>query len=227
MRIHGLVACVDYAEFLALSIGRWTAGLASLTVVTAARDTETRELAEANGARVHATEAWYADGAAFNKGRALEEARSLMPWEDWILFLDADVIPPTDWLSVVKVSGPEVGLLHGCTRVQAERPEDWQRADLTPCAHDVPGVGFFQLFHASDPRAAKRPLLDVDWMHAGCYDSVFMHLWPSVKRIPLVLVHVGERENWWGRGNSEAFARMQAERKRRGGWQHERITRQE
>ncbi len=83
LTIHGLTVCVGYSDFLARGIARWCAGLASLTVVTAPGDDATVSVATAHSARVVVTDLFYRDGAAFNKGRAMEEARRQMPWTDW------------------------------------------------------------------------------------------------------------------------------------------------
>lgn len=227
MTIHGLTVCVNYADFLAQGIARWMAGLASLTVVTTPEDTETQVLAVEHGARVFATDLFTRDGAAFNKGRAMEAARLEMPWSDWILFFDSDVVPPADWAARLSCIP---GALYGCYRFDAQDGDTEDRKQPR-CAHDVPGVGYFQLFHTSDPAvrlSAGEPLIDTHWIHGGNYDNRFMDRWRArrmaVREVPFRVAHIGERENWFGRGNRDAFEAMQAERKRRGGqWDHERI----
>lgn len=229
MKIHGLVVCVNYSDFLAVGIERWMTGLSSLAVVTDTKDTETAELAQKFGACVAETDLFYADGAIFNKGRAMEWARRrTMMWEDWILFFDADVVPPTDWKARTEQARPRPGFLYSAWRHQCDSPERVDDPNLPKIHGDVIGVGFFQLFHTSDPavrHASDEPLIDTWWLHGGNYDSRFMHRWPGHKRValPFHMAHLGERDNWWGRGNKEAFTQMQAERQRRGGWQHERI----
>lgn len=231
MRIDGLTVCVDYAEFLAIGIFRWLEGLASLTIVTAQHDEETMALAAVDPrVRVVVTDLFYWDGAAFNKGRAMEAAREEMPWSDWILFFDADVVPPEDWKDRIKCDDPNPRALHGAYRFEGHRDQVEDRGQ-PPCAHDVPGVGYFQLFHSADPcvqTAPGEPLLDVHWIHGGNYDNRFMDRWRAkgikVQAIPFRLAHIGERENWFGRGHREEFEAMQAERRRRGGrWDHERL----
>ena len=232
MNIHALTVCVDYATELALSIDRWLPGLASWTIVTNTTDEDTAELARSKGCRVHRTDVFYDNGAAFNKGAAMEEARKLMPWEDWILLLDADVIPPEGWLAQIDRVNPEVGYLHGAVRHECADP-----ANLDPFAwpippHDSGPVGYFQLFHATDPAAnPEGDLIDTFWLHAGNYDSCLIDRWRQAggrdgdyrRMLNLHLCHIGERDNWWGKGNKLAFEAMQAERKKRGGWRHERI----
>lgn len=223
--IDALTVCVDYAEFLALGIKRWREGLRSLTVVTAPHDEATQELAHAEGAQLHVTEAFYQDGAAFNKGRALEEARERLPRGGWVLLFDADIVPEPGWVYKVSEARPEIGNLYSAKRVDCRKLEDLESPTLPELPDDC-GVGYFQLYHSEDPVAQARPLIDTFWIHAGNYDDRLKERWPRENRhwLPIRLVHVGERENWFGRGKRKEWEAMQRERRRRGGrWDHERI----
>lgn len=223
MKVHGLTVCVDYADYLSVGIERLMSGLESLTVVTTPDDTETRILAERHGARVHETDVFYQRGAAFNKGAAMEEARMEMPWEDWALFVDSDIVPPVNWLLACVAANPAPGNLYSAWRHQCDNADD-----LNVYSHrirgDGVGVGYWQLFHTSDRALESLPIVETHWSHAGNYDNGFMHRWPRAHRhiLPIRLQHLGQRDNWFGRGQQHAFDAMQAERKRRGGrWDHE------
>lgn len=230
MNIHGLTVCVNYSDFLRLSIGRWMKHLKSLTIVTSPSDLETPKLAEEYGARLFVTNSFYADGAKFNKGRAMEEARLAMPeWEDWFLFFDADVVPEEDWFIRLWGANLAPGKLYGAYRYQCDNAAnlDWRLWPRIPDA--LCDGGYFHLFHTSDPRAGagvqERPLLETCWAHCGVYDSHFSQRWdPELRALsPVRLAHVGERENWTGRGDKEGMRALLNERVRRRGYQHERI----
>jgi hypothetical protein len=220
MRIHGIVVSVDYADLLAPALPIWTSSLDGLTVVTALHDEETKELVRRHVAdsancgscevACYATGVFYADGCSFNKGRAMSEA-----WEhlagtrpiDWVLTFDADIIPPSDWRGVVEAARPAPGSLFGAYRSIAGSNHTVEERDIN---------GFFSLWHASDPNVQQRPLYDVQWRHAGGYDTEFQSRWPSDRRIklPMTLEHQGApAANWWGRGNRAATAVMQFRRR--------------
>lgn len=224
--INGLVTCVNYADFLELGIKRWISGLHTLTIVTDTKDHATRDLARRYGCRVAATDLFYADGATFNKGRAMEWARKyVMQWSDWILLFDADIVPQTEWKEVLDNNYLVMGSLYGTTRYDCQSPKDIDKSKK-PMPHDVPGVGFFQLFHSEDPIVKPLPVIPTEWVHAGNYDNELMDKWRKkripIQRVPVSLYHVGERDNWWGRGNKDAFRTMQLQRQQRGGrWDHE------
>jgi hypothetical protein len=220
MNIHALTVAVKYADFLALGIERWQRHLSSWTIVTDTQDEETVELARRYGLTIHRTDVFYAKGAAFNKGAALEEARiHAVPWEDWFLLIDADVVPEKDWRARIESIDPQPGRLHGCWRLDANTPFQIDDPRVPRISDDRIGYGYFQLFHTSDPVARRRPLLDTHWTHAGNYDSTLLLSWktPPVE-VPLKLWHVGGvSHNWFGRGEREQFLAMERERRRRGG----------
>lgn len=226
MKINALTVCVNYADLLALSIDRWRPHFDSLTIVTSLEDEATAAMAREHGCALHQTDAFTRDGATFNKGRAIEEARQRMPWQDWILFFDADIVPEREWFAKVSDGCCSPGTLYSARRFECMDATKIDDLTLPPINTDGVGVGYFQLFHTTDPHVADSPLLETCWKHAGVYDSHFMHRWNDRDRqlLPIRLVHVGERDNWWGRGNKQAFADMQAARREHGGkLDHERI----
>lgn len=217
MLIHGLTVSVDYSAELAQSIDRWMASLASLVVITAARDEATIDLARRAGANLLITEAFTEHGALMNKGAALQQARERFHAGvgDWHLLIDADVIPPLDWLSRVVVQEPRAGELNGARRVR----ENGERIPDTELA------GFFQLWHSSDPRAAAP--LATNFYHAGNYDSAFIARWPleAQRVLDLELVHLGEPgQNWCGKGNRQAMRELRR-RRRSHDWRTETVKR--
>jgi hypothetical protein len=199
--------------------------LASCTVVTSLSDNDTASIASDLGASVHRTDAFYEPrgAATFNKARAMNEA---IPREGWVLFFDADILPPVGWLDVVTRSGPTCGNLYGAARRQGESAADESKDDL-PMIPDRELAGFFQMWHRDDPIASARggKILN-EWTHAGGYDSDFAFLWPQMRRIilPITTLHIGEPgRNWCGRGNDVAMAALRAKRRQMNGHRHERL----
>jgi len=84
MRIHALVVNVNYSDHLARSINLWLPAVTSLTVLTDMHDDVAAAQANEAGAWCYRTDAFYADGAFFNKAAAMNEAVRSMPWDDWI-----------------------------------------------------------------------------------------------------------------------------------------------
>ena len=228
MRIHALTVCVNYEKELAQIAKNLAPGLASWWIVTDEPSAQRVSVIamqaglDANiPVSVLSTDLFYADEAMFNKGRAMEYARQRMDWEDWILFVDADIEPEEGWHTKLGTLDPTI--LYGAARFQM--PEGML------IRGDGIGVGYWQLFHSSDPALEtppSEPLIETHWYHAGNYDNGFMARWPRQQRrlLPIRLLHHGQRDNWCGKGNTHAFDEMMRERKRRGGWRHETIRRE-
>ena len=211
MIVHGLTVCVGYAHVLEETIDRWSAGLHSLTVVTTREDHETRRLVQCADPpcrwQIYCTDAFTRDGAEFNKGLAMEEARSVMPWDGWILFFDPDGMPPENWAEIVDRDAHDHEALYGCARSDAS----------------YPGMGYFQLFWARK-FFKSAPLLG-SWRNASGYDNEFAQRFKVRKTLPFTLQHLEKGGNWCGIGNDAAMAEMWAERKRRGDtWEHEQLA---
>jgi hypothetical protein len=232
MNINGLVVSCQYSDLFQYGIARWYNYLHSLTVVTDYKDTKTLELlARYPDIRVHQTDIFYANGAKFNKGAAMEEARlgpNAPDWADWMLFFDADIIPEYAWYEKIEHMGDNLDrkTLYGAKRFQANSPQDIDKATLQLIPDAPCDGGYFHMFHSSTIPKRDIPLLETWWPHAGVYDSHFKNRWSEGKRyvLPIKLTHLGDRENWCGRGNTEAMTKLIDERRRRGTYLHERMA---
>jgi hypothetical protein len=214
VKITGLVVCVDYAPQLARSLPIWKSTLDRILVVTAERDMATIDLCCEHGIETFITDAFWRDGAQFNKGAAMAEAFDFLEPDDWHLFFDADVIPPSFWLD--RLAGIQPGTLYGAHRI-LESGVPFREPELAGCFH---------LAHASDPHMQIKPVVDTQWRHAGNYDSTFQARWPANRRVklPILLTHIGHPgQNWCGVGNREAMNELKAERRRRRSWRHETV----
>lgn len=196
-RIDGILVCVGpvYAANLPRSLPILLDTLDTLTVVTKPGDPDVLEACanRPKNLRVVETDLFYRFGAPFNKGAALNVGFQQMQASDWVLHIDADMVPEKLWR---KIAEPklEVGNLYGDDRYydSGRKIEDWPRC-----------CGYFQLWSVLDPRSWVRPLYEPWWPHCGNYDRTFLDQWPEEKRLHLGvrLVHIGEpRSNWFGVG---------------------------
>ncbi len=195
MKIDGLVVCVGkhYAETLAQALPVWLATLDRLMIVTDEKSDKCL-----NRYLYYTTDIFYRYGAHFNKGAALSEAFYHLNPQDWVLNIDADIIPPANWR---KLAEPvlRVGNLYGCKRhyenTTNPREDDSTWPDLW---------GYFHLWNVRDPASWIRPVYPVDCGHAGNYDHTFMRRWDENRRVelPFTVEHIGPpRNNWFGQGN--------------------------
>lgn len=217
--IDGLVVCEKYSDYFCQCIGNWKKGLRSITVVTSERDLETIRLCTSHEIEPFVTDVFWKNGAKFNKGASIADAYASREWNDWVLFFDADINPPENWMEQIcaKPGHPEIGNLYGAHRV-LENGKPIVEGEI---------VGAFMLFHSSDKNAKFRPIVDAHWSHSGNYDSTFQDRWTKEKRIKfgMKVQHIGQPfQNWCGRGNAEGMKDLWNQRREKKGWRHERIN---
>lgn len=204
MKPNAITVCVEYDDILSFCLLQNAPQFNKWLIVTSPHDKHTPQLAKAApNVEVFATDAFYRDGAAFNKGLAMEEGLDRLGREGWLLILDADIVLPR----AVPWSMARIGNLYSPPRRILADPRAW-RADLDwyklPRHHYMKEfAGYFQLFHANDPVLKdKRPWYGTSWKHAGGCDAVFQSLWSTDRKIrpDFEVLHLGEADqNWCGR----------------------------
>lgn len=231
MNIWGITVCVNYADLLYRGLRLWQTGLDRLIVITSPRDQQTINLCRYHNIQTHITDIFYANGAKFNKGAAMSEAviaTGLRRGADWLLTFDSDIVPPEDWREQVEDAAPVPGTLYGAWRFW--QPEDASPLVVDPSKRMPQGwvLGFFCLFHNSDPVLPSGALFDTHWPHAGNYDTTFTRRWPESRQevLDLYTIHLGdERTHWLGRGRKKELRAILRKRKGHEDWERERMER--
>jgi len=200
--MKGITVCVEYDDLLAITLPLNARHLSEIVVVTAPHDQRTKELVQTvPNARCFVTDAFYRQGAKFNKGAAMEEGLTFLGRTGWIIIHDADTLFP----DVMPLNDIQIGNLYTPHRRMLTDPSQWTPDfDWTTCYRTNEGEfpGYFQLFHAADPVLVERPWYDVKWIHAGGCDSIFQDRWPIERKIRpnFEVLHLGEDgKNWFGR----------------------------
>jgi hypothetical protein len=207
--VRALTVCVDYGDILKLTLPTMLRHFKEVWVVTYLDDQKTLAL-EQDRVHIYATDAFYRNGADFNKGLAIEECFDAMGRYGWMCVIDSDIALPEQL--------PEMRLdrtrLYGCRRrvypdTDSIPPEsEWE---TYPINKDTEICGYFQLFHADDPRLSGRPWYGITWSHAGGCDSEFQStwLWKEREHLEFCALHIGNIDaNWHGLGNAEGYDRM-------------------
>lgn len=200
--MNGITVCVDYWDFLAISLPRTRKHFDRYLIITTESDRYTREIARQFDCEVLLTDAFYKGGASFNKYLPLEMGLDILGREGWIAIIDADII----WPSHVPSYEMDPDCLYVPNRRYWETPqqgipleESWSRLPGKPWEEFA---GYSQIFHASSPCLGPPPWHETNWRHAGGGDSFFQLKWPPHKKIrpPFEVLHLGEEtRNWCGR----------------------------
>jgi hypothetical protein len=210
----GILVCVDYADILAVTLPYNRHHFRRLMVVTTPGDKQTARLAHRHQADVYKTDAFYDDGAHFNKWKALEQGLDRIGRTGLMCILDADIL----WPSVITPMSYQHGYLYTPPRrvlsdvTKPIPPEGTWHA--RPLFNDTEWAGYTQLFYANDPVLPTAPWHQTDWIHAGGADSFFQALWPRERKLRpgFTVLHLGAPgANWVGRASQRVDGSMPAE----------------
>ncbi len=217
MKINGITVCVEFDDILAITLPYRLLHLDRLLVITTPADLATQQLCRRfPRVDVHTTDVFYARGAEFNKGAAIEEGFDVLGRSGWIMSVDADIVLPPD-LDLGRTATLSPERLYGARRRlladmhQWRGQVDWSGFPLIP---DGEIAGYFQLFHAAgNPALHGRPWYGVDCRSAATCDSHFFAKfgWDQGWLNQEVL-HLGPYgDNWCGRTVARLDGRVPAE----------------
>lgn len=201
--IKGLVVCVDYDDYLSLTLPANMRHFTECVVVTSPADERTRSVvASVPSARLFVTDAFTRHGKRFNKGAAIEEAFDALGRDGWTLVHDADTLLPSS-LTLAPIMDPSK--LYGAKRRLCSEhvPPVETRWREYPISREAGWPGYFQLFHGSALHDI-RPWYGIDSDHAGIGDAHFQNHWPVERKawLPMEVLHLGPRDvNWFGRAS--------------------------
>jgi hypothetical protein len=213
--MNAILVCVDYADYLAVTLAYNRDHFGRVMVVTSPRDIETQKVASRNDAECHVTDAFYCDGALFRKWLALEEGlvRFLhgSRGNEWFCIMDADVLWPRylDHFQAVpgnlytprrRMMADPSACLDARYKFVVPREDRWNAFPLHPQQQEF--AGYSQIFHLSDQKLGPLPWHETNWTTAGGADSFFQAKWPVEKKIrpPFEVLHLGAAgTNWAGR----------------------------
>lgn len=204
------IPCVNYDDYLRVTLPSVLRHFSRVHIITSPKDLSTRQVAEFYRLKVFLTDAWYRDGADFNKGLAVEEALDHFGRHGWMINMDADVLLPEDLpdLSALKpgrIYCPRRRILDNVSdlaKYRLHRRDDFKNWTNLPIV-DQEHAGYCHLYHADDPRIRDaRPWYGTAWRTAGGTDSTFLIHWPPRERVWLdfAVLHLGPvAVNWCGR----------------------------
>jgi hypothetical protein len=206
--MKAIMVCVDYADLLEVTLERNVGFFDKILVVSTERDAATKSLVDQyRGTRVslYNTDAFYRDGADFNKGLAMEEGFDVLGRDGWITILDADIVLPVDFHDQITKYVTDPQFIYGPYRRMCVKPEAWNGGydwAALPRVPDREIAGYCQVFNAEAPALQAKPWYGTTWKHAGGCDSVFQAKFPVGARIrmPFDVLHLGQHGvNWHGR----------------------------
>lgn len=193
--VTAIIVSVDYADSLAQTLPHNLPLLDYVVVVTTPDDLATQQVCIENGVTFIATDRCFEGGAAFNKGKMLNEGlrgRKL----DWVLFIDADVKLNPTFREFVKGHVLNPGCLYFTRRVGAAHISENREPN-----------GYFQLWNPLSLAMRGREVSE-EFCSAASVDSWFMQQWDPAKLVylpQLAVQNVGPPSTWNGTRAGESW----------------------
>lgn len=200
-----LTACINYDDFLAVTLPLNRRFFDRMVVVTCGGDDRTKSLLKSfSDVEVFVTEAFFYLGHRFNRGRAFEEALDFLGREGWICLMDADIVLPDKACFM----GVKKGFLYSAKRRDLQEFSSLEGLDWSKLPYGVGGApscyGYLQVFHARDSVLVSRPWIPLEHPNVNGSDDFFMRKWSVERRknLPFEVLHLGEEMvNWRGRAS--------------------------
>ncbi|MEN6550024.1 MAG: hypothetical protein ABFE07_28615 [Armatimonadia bacterium] len=218
-RLEGLTVSVGMADYLALTLPWNVKHFDRFVVVTSSDDKESQAVAQKHGATLVISDRHKENGARFNKGKLINEGMKALEYDDWMLFVDVDVLLPSNLRREFDrhVWNPDVlyyaTRLHTPQQGQADWVRRYQKKEALaktlkfsdPPTNRMPW-GYFQLFNCRARALAGRgqKVVSEDFVSAGGIDKHFLELWKPARRVlsPFTIIHIYHGSmgmNWTGR----------------------------
>lgn len=224
VKIEGITVCVNYSDFLSHTIENNLKHLDRLIVVTDMQDVLTVRLCEKHGVECIQTDAFYEDGAVFNKAKGINKALDCLDRDGWILHFDADVWFSPHIREVLDNRHLDEEAIYGIDRLMCHGYEDWikfmddQKAinelyylvqarpfpiGARVAHYNQPDgwfpIGFFQLWHPCTSGKHQYPIDGIaadhtDVLHAKSFPMGKRHLIPETYVIHIDSEKAGNRE---------------------------------
>lgn len=221
-KVTVITVCVNYADYLKQTIARTLDIFNHCLIVTDKADDETARLADQYSVGLLRTDAFYDNGADFNKGLAIEMALSSTGYSGWYLILDADILLPETFVLNPGINEVSLKFLYRFEFLSSRSSWNLDKTDdlygmKRAGINDKEFAGYFQLFHSSSRFLTTKPWYGIRWRHAGGCDSEFQAKFPPANKhwLPGHVKHLGPAgTNWCGR-TPEAQAKLKDYRRLR------------
>jgi len=224
MKLECVVVCINYSDFLKVTLPANKFYFDQIVVVTDTKDIDTKKVCEFYNVKCIQTDIFYRDGTGKpNKALGINEGLKHLSKKGWVLQMDADIWLPPLTREILQEYPLEEDSIYGIDRMMCNSYEDWidfiyntdkpiHEGWIYLHLHHFPigqritqyhgegymPIGFFQLWHPQGSNVFTYPE-----EHAAFDRTDVLHLkqFPRVKRrfIPeLVCVHLASEDHAMG-----------------------------
>ena len=158
-KIEALVICVNYGDFLKITLPRNKKQIEDITVITDFNDKETIDICNQNDVDYILTDEFFRCSFPFVKSAGYTVGFNFLHYKDWILLIDADTILNENFGIYIKenITKLNIECLYGCTGFLIEKYSDFlliknnkkKINNFDFFSKECIGNGYFQLFNFS------------------------------------------------------------------------------
>ena len=116
-KLEAVSVCVNYGDFLAQTLPHIHHLFDKLVIVTTPADRYTQQVCEYFRVECVQTNAFYDDGAIFNKARGINAGLAKLSLDGWVLHLDSDIYLPPWTRSILDRIHLDEGAIYGIDRL--------------------------------------------------------------------------------------------------------------
>jgi len=204
MYIEGITVCVDYDDFLKITLPLNKRFLNKTYVVTESRDSKTIKVCQDNNVEIiYSTRIHESDKDVFNRGKGINTALRYIQRIGWVILFDSDIIFPSNFREKIENYQLETNCIYGLGKKVFESKESWNSQTESYVNGDF-GYGHFQLFHGQSPNIQGG--YNENFKMANLSDVEFKNRWKRKQKslwdnnTPEYIFHLGiEKTNWGGR----------------------------
>lgn len=215
MKLEGIAVCVNYGDFLNITLEHNRKHFDKIVIVTVDDDQETIDICRKHDATVVITDRLYENGDKFNKGKAINDGLKELDRSDWVLITDADMVMTDNLRDIIEHANIDNNCIYGTSRFMCPDYNNWanyinDKSIINTWSHQNGriniGVGYFQLVNGKcDMLAGRHNWYREDYGHCGRSDRAFFRMWPPERRGKIgkaSCIHLGNEQmtlNWYGR----------------------------
>lgn len=125
-KIEAVVICVNYSDFLKITLSKNAHNFDHIVIITSHNDNEIEKITSSySNISLIKTDAFYYNGASFNKGLAIDVGFQSLKYKDWVVNLDADIVLPTNFKEKFLQEANDIECSYSAQRYNIETYEEW------------------------------------------------------------------------------------------------------
>lgn len=127
MKIEGVLVCINYSDFLKVTLPNNRIFFDKLVIVTDTKDTETHKACEFYNVQCIKTDIFYRDSSVPNKALGINVGLQHLDLDGWVIQLDADIWLPPLTREILNKLPLDKTVIYGIDRMMCNSYKQWHQ----------------------------------------------------------------------------------------------------